>query len=270
METKSFVELDPRYRNSSSSYPHQLIGIYPLGNGGLLEVAYRHYFEFQHLKSLVSLNSTINILELGSGNGRWALSIAPLVKHYTGVDLSREAIDISIRDCQVKQIRNVDFHNKSITDFLGDRFYDLVYFSGVTQYLEDAQIHGILRNLSPWFKPNTCILDRSTVNFHHRSAVDRGDYFSIYRTSQEIIDIFAAHGLLFQYQSRSYRYMRGSRWLFGRPILDVMPKLIDMAKPFSYYGMLFIFWLVDFVKPISFEQRGWSHDFFLFKMGTLR
>ena len=77
MQSVNFAHLDGRYKDT----PPQLVGMYPLGQEGLLEAPYRRYFETRHLKKIVRFHERMNILELGSGNGRWAVSLAPLVYH---------------------------------------------------------------------------------------------------------------------------------------------------------------------------------------------
>ena len=70
-----------------------------LGGGEELESDYRAYFELKHLKNIVPFDPKNSLLELGSGKGRWALVLAPLVGQYEGVDFSE--ISLKAAKCAV-------------------------------------------------------------------------------------------------------------------------------------------------------------------------
>ena len=249
--------------------PRQLVGVYPMGRGGLLEIPYRHYFEVKHLKQKVHFDQTMNVLELGCGNGRWALSLAPIVKHYTGVDFSRSALDIAQEDAQMAGLKNVELREQSILDFQGDRPYDIVYFSGVTQYLQDEEINKVLKNLAPHFKRNTVFIDRSTVNYREREILSTAQYYSIFRTPRELNDIFSAFGFHIIYEKRSYRFLRGGRFVRSRYLLNILPPLAHFTRPVSYYVMLFFSFMADILSPKPFEGGDRSHDFLIFERNDI-
>lgn len=260
MANINLSDLDKSY----SKTPPELVGVYPLGGGGIIEAPYRHFFELQHLKSIVNFTSKMNVLELGSGNGRWIASLAPLVAHYTGVDITHEALDIARKVVACKVIPNVDFHEMSILDFYGDRPYDFIYFSGVSQYLDDDQIHRVLNNLSRWIKSETIIVDRSTVNYRQREILSRTDYYSLFRTPQELEHIFKNHGYCLKTHKRSYRFLRGGRFLRQPIISKYLPILVGACSPLSLYTMFGLTFLLDLIYPIPFEGGDRSHDFHLF------
>lgn len=261
MDKVNFADLDGRYQNT----PAQLVGMYPLGGGGLVEAPYRHYFELQHLSKIVRFHHAMNVLELGSGNGRWAVSLAPLVSDYTGVDLTPRAIEIAQGVVSGRMIKNVTFHEMSILDFKGDRPYDVIYFSSVSQYLEDDQIHQVLNNLSSWVTPSTIIVDRSTVKYRQREILERPGYYSILRTPDELDKIFKEHGFALSYYKRSYRFLRGAQFLIHPPLNRILPAIVKWTQPVSLYLMLALSWIADIINPIPFKEDDWSHDFLLFK-----
>jgi SAM-dependent methyltransferase len=251
---------------SYATTPPQLVGMYPLGGGALLEAPYRHYFEVRHFKKLVALTKDMNVLELGSGNGRWVNALAPLVKHYTAVDLTPEAVAIA-RDTAAKNgIRNVALHETSISDFKGERLYDLIYFSGVSQFLQDDELGQVIDTLNACTKSSTAVIDRSTLNFGARSVTDTSDYYSIYRTPEELDAVFREYGYARNYRKTSYRYMRGASRLQRHPRIErELQKIIPMTQPLSLYLMLFVSFVADVVNPIDPVARGWSHDFSRFE-----
>jgi 2-polyprenyl-3-methyl-5-hydroxy-6-metoxy-1,4-benzoquinol methylase len=264
----NFMDLDSSYSNLPGGTPKELMGMYPLGGGGLIEAPYRHFFECRHLKKIVQFKPNMQILELGSGNGRWALSLAPLVNQYTGVDICSSAIKIAQQETHKHGIKNVDFHEQSVLDFQGAHPYDFVYFSSVTQYLEDSQIHNMLNRLTRWIKPGASIVDRSTINNGIRETIKSENYFSVLRTPKELINIYESHGFTFKYSKRSYRFLRCAKFINRKPLKHILLPAVRKTQPLSLYAMQFGSFLVDIVFPISSKSRSWSHDFFLFVKGA--
>jgi ubiquinone/menaquinone biosynthesis C-methylase UbiE len=220
-----------------------LADLYPLGDHGLEEVPYRHYFELQHLQKIVKFNKNMNVLELGCGTGRWIVSLAPMVNHYAGVDFNNKSLVIAKNEIDKLGISNVVLYNQSIVDFKGDRLYDIIYLSGVTQYIEDDQLFKVLINLKPFMKRSTIIIDRSTVNYKNRDMIKTEKYYSIYRTFNELYMIYKKCGLRCGYIGKSYEYLRG------------------ITLP-SMYLMLIESRILNRLFPIN---RDWEHVFFVFK-----
>lgn len=246
--------------------PRQLIGVYPMGGGGLLEVPYRHYFEVKHLKQKVCFDNTMRVLELGCGNGRWILSLAPLVKNYTGVDFGHAALVIAQEDINALSLKNVELREQSIVEFKGDQPYDIIYFSGVTQYLQDEEIRTVLNNLRPYFNNKTVLIDRSTVNYKERENISSPQYISIFRTPKELTDIYSDFGFYLRYEKRSYLFLRGGRILNSfRLFQNSFRVLVHITRPISYYAMLLFSFLADTINPKPFEGGDRSHDFLIFK-----
>jgi SAM-dependent methyltransferase len=259
----NFADLDARYDNDAGGTPRQLVGMYPLGGGGIVEASYRHYFELRHLKKIVAFSGNMNVLELGCGNGRWAVSLAPIVKHYTGVDITRRALDIAREDLSKYGVLNVDLHEQSVLDFQGDRHYDVVYFSAVSQYLEDDELDKILGNLRPWLKRNMTLVDRSTVNYVRRENFERPGYYSIFRTKDDLCRIYGKYGFRIVYSARSYRFLRCGRRFNSSLLRKPFLRIIELLKPVSLNAMLAFTVLVDTIAPLPPPLQ--SHDFLVFK-----
>lgn len=255
-----------KYWNSISGTPKDLMGCYPMGGGGLLEAPYRHYFEVKHLRKIIHFHKHMNVLELGCGNGRWAVSIAPLVNSYTAIDFSAPALSIAMNRVQEARISNVNFYELPIVQFEGEMQYDIIYFSGVTQYLQDSEVKKVLTNLKPWITSSTIIIDRSTLNYKSREILDNQNYFTILRTPSEIAEIFNEYGFKKKYQKRSYRFLRGGRFFNSRPLIILLPKVSNFIHPVSYLLLFAFSWCADFINPILFEGGDRTHDFIILKM----
>ena len=254
-----------RYWNNLLGTPSELVGCYPMGGGGLLEAPYRHFWELKHLRKKVAFSKQMNVLEVGCGNGRWALSLAPLVNHYTGVDFGGVGLAIAESRLKERHISNVTLSNSSILDFASSDVFEVVYFSGVTQYLEDDEIRLALHKLKSNVNADTILIDRSTVNYRAREISTHGNYMSIYRTPEEISQIFQEAGYIEFYQRRSYRFLRGGQCLTSGRKASPIRMLSILTAPASHYGLLAWSWLADLVNPIPFEGGDRSHDFLLFR-----
>lgn len=248
--------------NSLSQMPPELIGCTPLGGGGMIESPYRYYFETRHFKKRVKLDRSMNVLELGCGNGRWTVALAPLVKHYTGVDFSRDGLRVAESSALKYGLNNVEFVERSITDFEGTGTYDVIYFSGVSQYLHDEEMDRVLGQLASHMHDKTIIVDRSTVNYTARNVHDTDDYFCIYRTPEEVIGLFEKHGYSNTYQQHTYRYLRGGERLLNSWMGKWLPAATRLLKPVSLYLLLAMTWGLDTVRPPLIKGY---HDFFIFK-----
>lgn len=270
MENNSLIEHSKRYWDNVIEIDEELLGCYPLGGGGLVEAPYRYFFEARHLKQIIQFNRTMDVLELGCGNGRWVAAISPLVRHYTAVDFSAQAVAATRKSVERRKLKNVEAHEMSAVEFKPDRHYDIIYFGSITQYLEDSDIHLVLNNLRPSFKPNTVIIDRSTISYGTRQKNECGNYVSVYRTPKELTDIFALHGFEKFYQKRSYRFMRTdltSR--IQRRLPRKFPQLVRLTQPLSLYFLLFMTWVLDTLRPKPWHNGERSHDFFLFKKSNI-
>jgi len=252
------------YDKMAISCQPECIGAYPFGNGGRSEILYQHFFEFRHLKDLVTLSQNMTVLELGCGGGRWALSIAPLVRKYIAFDFSRASLESATKRAKQKKLDNIEFRYSSLQAFNPQEDYDLVYFSGVTQYVQDDELRQILSKLIPHMKPSTVIIDRSTISLKNRIVRDDKEYFSIYRTESELMDIFKSVGLESTYKNRSYRFMRFSRIINLPVVSEILPKSISISQPLSFYILYGLVFIADAIHPIVIENGDYDHKFFVF------
>jgi SAM-dependent methyltransferase len=251
-------------------------GIVAFGGGGALETDYRAYFELKHFRKMVPLNRQTRLLEIGCGTGRWALGLAPLVGRYEGVDFSELSLATAQYAVAARRLPNVQFHHCAAEEFKGTGPYDVVYFSAVTQYMSDEAVHRTLTNLCPCLTPTTVIVDRSTVRYKAREVrEDEAVCRTIYRTPQEIADIYAAFGFRLCCQERSYRFLRGHASLKGLlfskntvPLYRAAIGLLRYTQPASLYLLLGVTLLADIVRPVPWDNGEGSHDFFLFRGET--
>lgn len=253
------------YWNTKTDTPGLLAGVYPMGGGGKLEVLYRHFFETKHFFNIVKLDKNTRILELGSGNGRWALAFSSRVASYVGVDFSKNLINYARKEIVKRKIRNVKFVLSPIEKLKIAGCFDIIYFSGVAQYLKDKDLLKVIKKLKVNLSPDGVIVDRSTINLFKTEIVNENKYFSIYRTAQDLTRLFKFAGYKNIYQKRSYRFLRGYKILNNQLSSDRVIKIVISLSPYSFYLLYIMTVISDFLFPIAFENGERSHDLFLFK-----
>lgn len=62
------------------------------------------------------LSPDLEVLELGCGTGTTALIHAPFVKHITGINISRNMLEIARAKAESGNVKNVTFQQSSIDD----------------------------------------------------------------------------------------------------------------------------------------------------------
>jgi ubiquinone/menaquinone biosynthesis C-methylase UbiE len=225
----------------------------------------RPYEEVRHLRRIVAFDRRKSVLELGSGNGRWAMALGPLVGTYAGVDFSKVMIEFANRRVAQLGLNNVSFCEASVQDYVPTQTFDVIYLSSVTQYLHDSDLKALLVRLRRFLRPRGIMIDRSTTRPRGRCAIGSTDYFSIYRAPSDIVGLYSEAGWINYYHRPSYGVpilpaaMR--RKMSGRKVA----RLVGMTAPFSF--VLLRAWAA--ANGARFDRTGkvseFSHDFFLFR-----
>ncbi len=112
------------------------------------------------IRGTLSIGPEDRVLEVGIGVGRLAEHIAGHCKSFTGIDISKNMIDICRQ--RMKDFNNVrlESHNKSDLSLFGDSCFDKVIFQVVLIHLDREDVFNYLREthrvLSPgglaWFQ----------------------------------------------------------------------------------------------------------------------
>ncbi len=98
------------------------------------------------------LTLDMEVLELACGTGSTALIHAPFVKHITGIDISRNMLEIARAKAETGEVKNVTFEQSSIDNVdATDAAYDAVMGHSILHLLEnkEAVIAKIYRILKP-------------------------------------------------------------------------------------------------------------------------
>lgn len=247
---------------NSKTIDPEIDGVAPMGGGGKLEIYYRNYFEAKHFRKIIKTKDK-TLLEIGCGAGRWALNLYNTLNYYEGIDISFPSIELAKNRIKLRGINNCKFYQGNIKDFNPAIKYDIIYFSGVTQYVESDELTQLIKIVKSWLKPEGIIIDRSTITLEAKTIIGlRGDYFSIYRTPNEIIKLFNQEYLKLLYQNRTYRFLR-----FNNTYSNKLIYVLKFLPSVLYYFLYFLTYVQDVLYPKIFREDicgKFSHDFFVF------
>lgn len=174
-----------------------------LMEGREFEAMYRLKAEQKHFLKLVQCTPASRVLEVGSGGGRWAFFLAEQVASYVGLDISPKMIEISEAECLRRGLANVKFMCTSLIDYKTSEKFDLIFFSGVLQYMDDEVVTASLNRAVQMLAPGGVVISRDSVQLEKR-VEKTGDYPVIYRTSDEYRMLFETAGLERTYMNASY------------------------------------------------------------------
>jgi len=242
----------------------ELLGVSDIGGCGLTEILYRHFEESRHLRRLVSFDRQKTVLELGSGNGRWAIALAPLVKHYEAVDFSQPMLDIARARTALLKLDNITFCRATVQDYIPKTSFDIVYLSGITQYLHDDDLLKLLERLHRSLGPNATLIDRSTVHRRQRILTGQQDYFCIYRTYEELEQLFKDAGFVLDCRQQSYLFLNMPGIMRRLLSCRQCASIVSFTAPFSFHFLRALAKVSrQFWGPTG-EVVDFSHDFFIF------
>jgi SAM-dependent methyltransferase len=254
-----------RYWESTGPAREDLGGITTLGSLGAIESAYREREEERTLLSLVELRPDMTVLELGCGTGRWAVTMAPKVRRFIGVDISGSMLERARTRADGLGLTNVEWREASVLDAPLTERYDLIYLSGVSQYVHDADLGALITRLFAHLTAEGVVVDRSTVYHLQRDVVRTSEYFCIYRTAEELVESYERHGLALTQRTPSHRallFPRPLAWLLRRTMVQ---RLISRGAPVSFSTLKALAALSEtLLGPIG-RARVRTHDFFVFR-----
>jgi len=149
----------------------------------------------------LELKKDYRVLDLGCGWGNWAFKFADKVKEIYAVDFCSDLIKAGKKECEKRKVNNINFFVSSVQDFKTDQKFDIIFLSGIVQYINDFEFEKLLDNISNISKNGTKIVLREPTGIIGRYEVNNKysealkDYYSAtYRTREEFIDAFEKKG----------------------------------------------------------------------------
>ncbi|MCK4664966.1 MAG: class I SAM-dependent methyltransferase [Bacteroidales bacterium] len=157
--------------------------------------------EKEKIFSLLHLQKSMKLLDLGSGTGQWSFLFAKHVDSVYGVEYSKGMYEIAIKRKEQLGVKNVNFINEKAQKFKSNELYDVIFISGLIIYLNDGDFNLLLNNIENCSHLDTIILlrDGTAINRRHEiknqySKNLKSYYSATYRTSDMYIDSFRKQG----------------------------------------------------------------------------
>ena len=119
------------------------------------------------------------------------------------IDFSENMTHLAEQQRINKGVDNVRFVRSDLLSFDEGKEYDLIYFSGVLQYIDDDEMVEIVKKGKDMLKPGGVILSRDTIQESKRVILE-SDYPVIYRTIDEYVGLFERNSLELDYCEMSY------------------------------------------------------------------
>ena len=180
-------------------YQADRLGKVPLGTLTHFEVdegalALKIELEMDKILKQLRLTKEMNVLDLGAGTGIWSFIFANLVNSVHAVEFSKKLIDIGTTEAEKQSVDNVKFFHERVEDFTSDISFDIIFISGVLQYLNDPEFNTLVNRFTTYSDLDTKLVLREPTGVNSRYKIDAKyseklgtDYSSIYRTEEELV-----------------------------------------------------------------------------------
>ena len=186
------------------------------------DAIYRCTSEQEHFLRIFNPTKEMRILEVGSGGGRWGFWLSDKVREYVGIDISPAMVAIAEKERIRRKLSNVRFECTTYPEFNDDHKFDLVYFSGVLQCMDDSAVAQCVETANSMLDGiEKTIISRDSVSELQREE-KVGAYPAIFRTAEEYIDFFEAAGYSLDYSEVSYvpkRFTSIASKLYNLPLV---------------------------------------------------
>lgn len=162
-----------------------------------------------------------SLLGLGCGDGRHLMHLAPKFDRVVGVDYAGGLLELA--EHRIEEAGGkAELVESDVSEYRAGETFDVLLLSGIIPCLDDQQMAGMLRNLGAMAAPASHLLVRSSIGTERRidvvnqySAELRSRYTAYYRTVDEIVEAFEAHGWACTNDAKLYQHRPDSAvWWF--------------------------------------------------------
>lgn len=155
-----------------------------------------HANKLTALDYCLNLNSSISVLDLGTGSGNFELNFANKVKEITGVDYHKEALDFldtKLHEGKTKNVRLIHSDIRKLYNIKKIGKYDVVILVDVIEHIQLSEATDVIKFVKKILTP------------HGRVCIITPNYHSLWILIEDILDKFtivphfAGHQHLAQY-----------------------------------------------------------------------
>jgi len=168
---------------------------------------------FKHIiNKLFTSDIGYNVLDVGCGNGRWSKWLS--YSHFPYFEVT--AIDYSkgmVADAKRKD-RITEYIVADVRDFTTDEKYDIIYFNGVLQYINDDEFVDVMSRYKNYLTDIGIIISRDSLSEYDISIVKaRADYQTLYRSKKNFDKL--TNSAMLQVVGRCQAYEMPAKVVFG-------------------------------------------------------
>jgi len=147
------------------------------------------------IDSELPLNANDILVDLGAGNGRFSLLFAAKVRKVVAIEYISEFVAAISEQTVKRGFKNIEVINSPAEDFCRNDFADVVFISGLLNYLDPEQYRRTLINVSKTIKKGGRLFMREAISIlKDEFIVDKFSdelgthYCSTYRTGDQHIN----------------------------------------------------------------------------------
>lgn len=161
--------------------------------------------EVEVVNKELSIRNNDIVIDLGAGNGRFSILFAQRALKVVAVEYIKDFIDSIEQQAKELLIDNIELVNSAAEDFCRENYADILFVSGLLQYLDEDQYSKTISNISKTLKDEGVLFIREAVSvLESEFVVDKFSeelnayYYSKYRTSDQHISAFRDSGFVLE------------------------------------------------------------------------
>lgn len=184
-----------------------------------LEAEKRLNTELKAIERRVELEKK-DILDIGCGTGEKTFYFRKKANFVVGIDYTDSLLDIAKE--RMKSDKNVEFICAGSVEFDCGRTFDVAIVSALFIYLNDVSVVETVRNISKHLKKGGIAVIKESIGVSGRFEVIntyseelKTVYNGIYRSGEEIVDLFECNGFKLLSEDMLYQHRKETVvWLF--------------------------------------------------------
>lgn len=166
--------------------------------GSELLAEYRDKCEKRIFQQEISVDRSMNVLDIGCGTGRWELFVSNRCRQIVGFDFSQALLNVAAQKMEEIGANNVTLICSTLGDFDTDEKYDLAIISSVLLYVPDSEVAKLLQKLNTIMIPEGKVfnLEFTGIRESFRGGHGTDSEYSEYqmRTTEQFVKLFYKAG----------------------------------------------------------------------------